>query len=285
MVLLLDGKKAAEAIAVSLKSKIANLGTNPRLVIMQVGEREESNAYIERKKAFGKKIGVEVVHKRFPETVTGEALLSRIKELNADSSIHGILLQLPLPERLNREKLLAAIIPSKDVDGLAPNSTFTPATARGVLSLLSFYGLETKGKKAAVLGRSALVGAPTAKALEKAGAEVTVCHSETPNTEEVTKESDIVVVAIGKPKLVNAEYFRDDRTQVVVDVGVTAVSERGIERLEEEIPRKILVGDVDFEAVKDRVAAISPVPGGVGPLTVASLFENLLEAYERQRVR
>jgi len=279
----MDGKMAAEAIASSLRTKIANLGKKPKLVIIQVGNREESNAYIERKKAFGEKIGAEVAQARFPDIVTEATLLSRISELNADSSVHGVLLQLPLPENLNREKLLTAVVPEKDVDGLVPQSAFMPATARGVLSLLSFYGIDVHGKKAAVLGRSALVGAPTATALNEAGAVVTVCHSKTVNTKEVTRASDIVVVAIGKPKFITADYLRADNTQTVVDVGITAVTEKGEEHLDEEIPKKKLVGDVDFDAVKDMVAAISPVPGGVGPMTVASLFENLLVAFECQK--
>lgn len=285
MPILLDGKKASEAIAASLQSRIAASSVRPKLVIMQVGEREESSAYIERKKAFGKKIGAGVIHERLLETVSEGVLLSRIEELNADSSVHGILLQLPLPKSLDRARLLAAVDPRKDVDGLAPNSHFTPATARGILELLQFYHIPIRGKKAVVLGRSALVGTPTAEVLRRASAEVTVCHSGTTNTMEVTKASNIVVAAIGKPRLIGADYFRDDKTQVVVDVGITAVTGKRSERLEEEIPKRKLVGDVDFDAVKDMVAAISPVPGGVGPMTVAALFQNLVEADQRQTLK
>ena len=143
-------------------------------------------------------------------------------------------------------------------------------------------GIPVRGKKVTVLGRSALVGIPTAEFLRQKGAEVSVCHSQTPNTKEITRASDIIVVAIGKPRHIGAEYFRGDKTQVVVDVGITAVTKSGMEKLEEEVPKRKLVGDVDFDIVKNIVAAISPVPGGVGPMTVAALFENLIEAYERQ---
>ena len=217
-----------------------------------------------RKKQFGEAIGARVLHRRFAEDATEAEILAEIEELNTDQTVHGIILQLPIPAHLNREKLLDAIALEKDVDGLAVGSAFTPATARGVLSLLQFYETLIQGKRVAVLGRSALVGAPSADALRKAGAVVTVCHSGTPNTKGITRASDIIVVAIGKPKFIGADYFRSDKTQVVVDVGITSLADEG------------LVGDVDFKKVAPLVAAISPVPGGVGPMTVAALFENLL---------
>lgn len=282
MSLILDGKKVRDEIAKTLRKKIAAVSSKSTLAILQIGDREESSAYIERKKRFGDDIGAQVLHTQIPESASESDILSYITTLNADGSIHGIILQLPLPPRLNKKKLLDAVVPEKDVDGLATGSRFTPATARGILELLEFYRIPIRGKSAAVLGRSALVGTPTAEALRNTGAAVTVCHSGTRNTKEVTRASDIVVVAIGKPRLIDAHYFRSDKTQTVVDVGITAVTEKGEERLEEEIPKRRLVGDVDFEQVKELVAAISPVPGGVGPMTVAALFENLVEAYERQ---
>lgn len=285
--ILLDGKKVRDEIAKTLRGKIAAFSFPPKLAIIQMGEREESRAYIREKKLFGESIGVEVVHIRLPESASELDILLGVQEFNADKSVHGIILQLPIPAQLNKQKLIDAIAPEKDVDGLTSANVAArqagdadatvPATARGIIELLGFYQIPIRGKKAAVLGRSALVGAPTAEVLRHAGALVTVCHSQTPNTREITRESDIIIVAIGKPRLIGREFFRDDRTQVVVDVGITAVTEKGEARLEEEIPKKKLVGDVDFEAVKDMVAAISPVPGGVGPMTVACLFENVVD--------
>ncbi len=264
MTLILNGRKAQAALKERLVARLAKLNAKPTLAIVQVGAREESNAYIARKKEFGEEIGAGVELVRLSEDATEPEILSVVQRLNTDPQVHGIILQLPIPAHLNKQRLLDAVVLEKDVDGLATGSTFTPATARGVLSLLQFYQIPTEGKKVAVLGRSALVGAPTAKALREAGAIVTVCHSGTKNTKEITRASDIVVVAIGKPKFVGADYFRDDQTQVVVDVGITSLAEEGV------------VGDVDFEKVKEIVAAISPVPGGVGPMTVGALFENLL---------
>ena len=252
----------------------------PTLAIIQVGKREESNAYIARKKKFGESIGASVLHEQFEENVSTEVLLSKIARLNADASVHGIIVQLPLPPALDKTRIQNAILPRKDVDGLGEASAHIPATARGIAELLAFYGILVRGKKVAVLGRSALVGAPTAELLQKKGAKVTVCHRDTPNTKEITRASDVIVVAIGNPHLIDASYFRDDRTQVVVDVGVTAVRKEGFVRLEEEIGKVMLKGDVAFESVKDKVSAISPVPGGVGPMTVAALFENLLDSIE-----
>lgn len=282
MVLILDGKMARDEIAKTLRKKIAAFSSKPTLAIIQIGGKPESSAYIGQKKLFGDGIGAEVRHIQKPESASEKDISSCIKELNADASVHGIILQLPIPPHLDKKKLLDAISLGKDVDGLAAGSIVTPATARSILELLEFYRIPIRGKRAAILGRSTLVGTPTAEALRNAGAVATVCHSETPNTKDITHASDIVVVAIGKPKLIGVDYFRNDRTQVVVDVGITAVTEKGAERLEEEIPKRRLVGDVDFEAVKEMVFAISPVPGGVGPMTVASLFQNLVEAYERQ---
>ena len=289
--LLLDGKKVRDEITKDLRVKIGGFLAKPKLAILQVGDNKESAAYILQKKAFGESVGVVVQHVQLAAEVSLPELLSAVQQFNNDRTVHGIILQLPIPAHFERQKLIDAVAPEKDVDGLTSaqaaarkqgrKGAVTPATARGVLKLLQFYQILIQGKKAAVLGRSTLVGMPTAEALRKAGAEVTVCHSETPNIKEITKTSDIVVVAIGKPRLIDSDYFRGDRTQTVVDVGITAVTEKGEERLEEEIPKRRLVGDVDFEAVKDMVAAISPVPGGVGPMTVAALFENLVSAYER----
>lgn len=288
---LLDGKKVRDEIVETLRRTVEASSPRPKLVIVQVGENKESSAYIAQKKKFGESIGVLVDHLSIADSITANELILKIKELNADRTVHGIIVQLPLPDSLSLERIIDTITPEKDVDGLTTvnrklfeerKPRFIPATARGIVELLLHYHVELANKKVAVLGRSKLVGAPTALLLTEKGAQVMVCHSKTPDVPAITRASDIVVVAIGKPKLVNAEYFRDDQTQVVVDVGINSVTPEGAGKLLEEIPKSTLVGDVDFEAVKDRVSAISPVPGGVGPMTVAALFENLIDAYTRQ---
>lgn len=287
MAILLDGKKVRDEIAKTLREKIAAFSSTPKLVIIQVGEVKESSAYIQQKKVFGESIGALVEHMQFPDSVSERELVSRIAELNTTSAVHGIIVQLPIPEHLNREKIINVIAPEKDVDGLTQTNVallasgkeggLIPATARGIVSLLRFYGVTIRGKNIAVLGRSALVGRPAAFLLKHEGGRVTICHSQTPNTREITKKNDIIVVAIGKPRYITREFV--SAGQVVVDVGINSV--RG-EKFEEELPQRKIVGDVDFDAVKDVVAAISSVPGGVGPMTVASLFQNLVEAYEKQ---
>lgn len=290
-VILLDGKKVRDEIAKTLQRKVGVLLAKPKIVILQVGKNKESAAYIAQKKKFGESIGVFVEHLLIPDTVPANELILKIKELNADRTVSGIIVQLPLPESLSLERIIDAINPEKDVDGLTRvnqqlfrerTPRFVPATARGIAELLLHYKVPIAGKKVAVLGRSKLVGAPTALILKEKGAVVTVCHSKTMNVPAVTRANDIIIVAVGKPKLVNADYVRGDKTQTIVDVGINIITPRGEAKLLEEIPKGTLVGDVDFEGVKDKVAAISPVPGGVGPMTVAALFENLLEAYERQ---
>lgn len=288
MPLLLDGKKVRDEIAAKLREKIAAFSSKPKLVILQVGGNKESAAYIRQKKSFGENIGAVVEHMRFAAEVPLPELLSVIQQFNNDCTVHGIILQLPIPPHLNRQKLLDAVALEKDVDGLAQGSTFIPATARGVFELLSHYGISVADKKVSVFGRSFIAGGPIAQLLSARGARVTVLNSKTPTEEAqaISRKSDIIVVAIGKPKFIGLEYFRNDKTQIVVDVGINRVATG--EALAEEVPPldktrgRQLVGDVDFESVAPLAAAISPVPGGVGPMTVASLFQNLVEAYEWQ---
>jgi methylenetetrahydrofolate dehydrogenase (NADP+)/methenyltetrahydrofolate cyclohydrolase len=286
MAKILDGKIVRDALRTELKERILRLKKIPTLAILQVGDNPESNAYIRQKKAFGESIGSHVDHIRYESTVSEKEVLEKIGELNKNSTIQGILVQLPLPEELDKDLIMNAIVPSKDVDGLTPTNTklleemssggFIPATAKGVMNLLEYYKIEIAGKKVVVMGRSALVGKPIALLMQKEGASVTVCHSKTLNVPEIAKKADILIVAIGKPKFVNQDFISSG--QIVIDVGINVVTGK---KLDEEVPDKKLIGDVDFEAVKDIVLAISPVPGGVGPMTVASLFENLVEALER----
>lgn len=272
--ILLDGKIARNSLASELKKMISNLPIKPKLAIIQVGDRKESNTYITQKKIFAEKIGAEVNHIKFLENVSEDEVCVEIQKLNKDNSVHGIVVQLPLPLDLDKNIIIQNIDPLKDVDGLTSVNTkllwsnergHIPATARGILTLLDYYKIPIKGKKVVVVGRSELVGKPVAMALLNRDATVTVCHLETENIKLETQRADILVVAAGDPEFITKDFVKEG--QVVVDVGISVLQD------------KRLVGDVKFDDVKGIVSAISPVPGGVGPMTVLSLFQNLLDAY------
>ncbi len=262
--ILLDGKIAREHYVKALMERVGNLSTTPCLTIIQVGNRPDSDAYVKAKKSFAEKIGAQINHVQLDEKISQNDLIGAIKKYNEDTATHGIIIQLPLPEHINSELALETVIPKKDVDGLTCNTKFMPATARGVKELFKFYKIELAGKKVTVVGRSKLVGGPIAGMCHEEGALVTVCHSKTENIPEKTQNADIVIVAIGKPHFMTENYFK--KGQIVIDVGITRHIEEG------------LVGDVDFEKVKNIVEMISPVPGGVGQMTVLALFENLIDA-------
>lgn len=280
--ILLDGKKLSGEIAERLKAEIVESGKVPTLVIIQVGNVEESNAYIRHKKNYGEKIGARVEHLTLPIDVTEEDLISKIRGLNANENVHGMIVQLPIPKHLNKTRIIESIDPKKDVDGLHSinagkvflddQSGMTPATPKGVMSLLKHYGIQIEGKRALVIGKSLLVGKPLAMLLLREGGTVTIAHSKTENLGDIVRENDIVAVAVGKAGLITKDMVRPGQT--IVDVGTNSIL--GPKTLEEVETRK-LVGDVDFNEVKEIVHAISPVPGGVGPMTVASLFENLVK--------
>lgn len=274
MVQILEGKIVREEIAERLKQEIKGFSPKPTLVIVQIGDNEESNVYIRQKRIFAGKIGAVVRHIKFNTDKLQEQIISEIKNLNADESVHGIIVQLPLPQGLDENEIIKAILPSKDVDGLTSSTKFMSATALGILNLLDYYKINPSGKNIVVMGRSKLVGKPTADALLNRGARVTVVHSQTKNIKDVTKQADIIIVAVGKPKLVDASYVRTG--QVIIDVGINVFSR-------DDEGKKILCGDVNFDEVKDIVSAISPVPGGVGLMTVCALFENLIEAYKKEK--
>lgn len=297
MVTILDGKKLSLEIQSALQKEIARLGLNPTLAIIQIGGNPESSAYIARKKEFATKIGAKVEHVVFSEDVKERELIEEIRVLNEDRAISGIILQLPIPKHLDKFKLLETIEPTKDVDGLTSrnagllyesaaggndpknvNPGLVPATAKGVLSLLKKYKIPLKGKRAIVVGRSMLVGKPVALLLLKENATVTIAHSKTLNLPKLIREHDIVVVAAGKPKFLSKDAFC--KGQAVVDVGTNSVSGS---KILEEGGKRSLVGDVDFDKVSKIVDFISPVPGGVGPMTVASLFENLVQSVKVKR--
>jgi len=282
---ILDGKIVRDEIMLDLKNKVSGFTAVPNLAIIKIGDNPDSDIYVKNKLNFARKIGVNafIVDLGLIEEkkVTQERLLAGIEKLNNDESINGIIIQSPLPEPLDWAEAVEKVSPEKDVDGLCSvnvkklqnNKTgIVPATARGVLTLLDYYNISVKGKKVVVMGRSALVGKPIATLMINNGATVTVCHSKTINPEKETREADILIVAVGKPELVGADYVKEG--QVIVDVGISSVINKD--------GTKKVYGDVDFDSVKNIVAAISPVPGGVGPMTVASLFQNLVEAFEKQ---
>ncbi len=272
MTILLDGKKAAEELEEHCRKALGQLSYKPILVIIQVGNREESSVYVKQKMKAGERIGIEVRHVTLPEDVSMADALKAIAESNEDVSISGIILQLPVPEHLDSDFLIDAILPAKDVDGMTAvnvkllvNGTHLgvlPATTRGIMFLLNFYRITIESKRVLIVGRSKLVGKPTALEFLSHGATVTIAHRSTQDLLEEVKRADIVVTAIGAPHFFTRDYFREG--QVVIDVGINRQAGK-------------LVGDVDFPNVQDLVAAITPVPGGVGPMTVAALFANLVD--------
>jgi methylenetetrahydrofolate dehydrogenase (NADP+)/methenyltetrahydrofolate cyclohydrolase len=282
---ILSGKVVRDEIMADLKNKISSLGVAPNLAIIKIGDDPDSDIYVKRKIEFAGKIGANAFVVNFPPgQVTQEILLAEIEKLNNDESVNGIIIQSPLPAHLDWFGAVEKVLPIKDLDGVTPvniknllannQQELVPATARGVLSLLNYYDIPLKGKKVVVMGRSMLVGKPIAILLQNQGATVTVIHSKTVEPEKIAREADVLVVAIGQAELVGADYVKEG--QVVIDVGINSVIKT--------LGTRKIYGDVDFESVKDLVSAISPVPGGVGPMTVASLFQNLMEAFEKQNM-
>ena len=268
---VLNGKIVADVIAQQLKGDINQNGRRLTLGIVQVGSEPSSTVYIQYKMKMASRLGVEVRYEKLPQEISQDELLSILSQWNQDSEITGYIVQLPLPPHLNPEVIINAIAPNKDVDGLTAvnkgllstnQPTILPATTRGIISLIDHYQIELSGKHVVVLGRSNLVGLPTAIALLHRHATVTILHSKSTNVKNALALADIVVAAIGKPRYLDLELLSS--RPIVIDVGITSIEGK-------------LYGDTDFEQVKDEVEAITPVPGGIGPLTVISLFQNLLD--------
>ncbi|MFH0836109.1 MAG: bifunctional methylenetetrahydrofolate dehydrogenase/methenyltetrahydrofolate cyclohydrolase FolD [Candidatus Micrarchaeota archaeon] len=275
---LMNGKELAARIKNGLKAKIAGIGGEVGLSVVLVGEDPASKVYVSKKEVTCEKLGICPKNIKLPENTSEKELLDVVRKLNEDESVHGILVQLPLPKQISETRVIEAIDPRKDVDGLHPfnagrlvagEPVFVPCTPKGIMRLLEEYGVELKGKHAVVIGRSKLVGKPIAALLLNANATVTVCHSKTRDLSAVTKQADVLVVAAGKPKLVTAEMVKQGA--VVVDVGINKQADGA------------LVGDVDFDSVKEKASLITPVPGGVGPMTIAMLMENTVQAFEAQK--
>ena len=272
---LIDGKAISQEIKAELKEKVANLkgqGIEICMAVIQVGSDPASSVYVNNKKKACEYIGIKSLAYELPEETTEEELLKLVGELNAKEDVNGILVQLPLPEQINEERILLAIDPSKDVDGFHPMNVgnlsigrqgYVSCTPAGVIQLLKRSGIEIEGKECVVLGRSNIVGKPMAMLLLRENGTVTVCHSRTKNLKEITKRADILVAAIGKPKFIDASYIKEGA--VVIDVGIHRNADNK------------LCGDVDFEDVAPHTSAITPVPGGVGPMTIAMLMNNCVE--------
>jgi methylenetetrahydrofolate dehydrogenase (NADP+) / methenyltetrahydrofolate cyclohydrolase len=276
---IIDGKAVAARIRAEVASEIAGMDVTPGLATVLVGDDPASAVYVRMKREDSAEVGIESFHHEPGGDVSAEDLAALIRDLGADERVHGILLQLPLPEHLDQDEFISLIDPAKDVDGLTSanagllmqgrDEAMVPCTPAGVMELLKEAGAELEGARAVVLGRSILVGKPLAQLLLGANATVTHCHSRTRDLPAVCREADVLIAAAGSPGLVTADMVREGAT--VIDVGTNRTDDG-------------LVGDVDFEAVRERAGAITPVPGGVGPMTRAMLLVNTLRAARRGTV-
>ena len=273
---ILDGKKLSEKIQNNLKKEIEelkSLGITPGLAVILVGDDPASHTYVKMKRNACHKVGIYSVVHEFPESITEKELLSTIKMINENPNIHGLLIQLPLPKHIDTTKILEAVDPSKDVDGFHPYNmgrlvegldTFAPCTPLGVMELFEEYDIDLKGKDVCVVGASNIVGKPMWALLVNAWATVDICHIETKDLAAHTKRADIVIVGVGKPNLITEDMVKDDVT--IIDIGINRLDDGK------------LVGDVDFENVSKKASYITPVPGGVGPMTIAMLLKNTVKA-------
>jgi methylenetetrahydrofolate dehydrogenase (NADP+) / methenyltetrahydrofolate cyclohydrolase len=277
---ILDGKSLASQIRAGVKEKVARLaqrGIRPGLAVVLAGEDPASRVYVRNKMRACDETGIASRLLELPGSVSEETLLARVAELNADLAVHGILVQLPLPRQVDSRRVLETVSPSKDVDGLhetnlgallAGSPGLVPCTPAGVVRLIEHAQVPISGRRALIIGRSSLVGKPLALLLLNRDATVTVCHSKTTGLESLARQADILVAAVGRPKLVGAAMVKPGAC--VIDVGVS------------RLPDGALAGDVDFEPVKNIAGWITPVPGGVGPMTIAMLLENCLYAAAKQ---
>ena len=275
---IIDGKSIAEEIRTSIKERVSKMketmNINPSLTVILVGDNPASQVYVRNKERACIEVGIDSNIIRMSEKTSEQELLDTILKLNEDRSVHGILVQLPLPEQINEDKIIAAIDPNKDVDGFHPinrgklfagEKSLEPCTPMGIIRLLDHIGYEIEGKNAVIIGRSNIVGKPVALMLLKRNATVTIVHTRTKDIKSITQTADILVVAVGRAKIVDSSYIKEGA--VVIDVGINRLDGK-------------LCGDVDFDDVKDKAGYITPVPRGVGPMTIAMLLENTLTAAE-----
>lgn len=292
MTKLINGKEIAQNLRNNLKLEIDSLkiktGKVPGLAVVQVGNVAASSVYVKAKTKSAKEVGIDVFDHHLPEETTEEELLKIVNTLNNQDNINGILVQLPLPKNINEQLVLDSIHPDKDADGFHPlnvgklsiashndENLLIPCTPYGCLIMLKGLGVNLSGKNAVVIGRSNIVGKPMAQLLLKESCTVTIAHSRTKNIEEVCKKADIVIAAVGRPKMVKGDWIKKDA--VVIDVGINRIKSE----VEGEIKNK-LVGDVDFDEASKNASAITPVPGGVGPMTIACLLRNTTIAFKNK---
>lgn len=276
--MIIDGKKIAQELRTQIKKTVDNLAQKPGLAVILVGDDPASAVYVRNKGNACREVGFYSEKINKPANITQTQLLHEIKRLNNDDKIHGILVQLPLPKHLDTNLVIEAINPAKDVDGfhsenigkLMQNKPYLrPCTPKGVMTLLAAINIDLTGKNCVVLGASNIVGRPMAMELLNANATVTICHKKTQNLSEKIKQADVLISAIGKPKIISGDWIKPN--SVVIDVGINRLDDG------------TLLGDIDFEIAKNKAAWITPVPGGVGPMTVATLLENTLIAYKAKQ--
>jgi len=275
--MLIDGKEVKSKKIEELKNILDKLDTKLGLAVIQVGDDEASNVYIRQKEKLALELGYKFIHKKYDSDVDESTLLHYIDDLNNDNSINGILVQMPLPKHLDENKIQNRISPLKDVDGLTfinagklvnNSKGLVPCTPKGIIDLLDYYNIKIEGANAVVVGRSILVGKPIANLLLNRNATVTICHSRTKDIEKITKKADILIVAVGKKWFIDKSMIK--KNSVIIDVGINRDDGK-------------LYGDVNFDDVKDKCKYITPVPGGVGPMTVTELMFNVLDAYYLQK--
>lgn len=278
MTTILDGKKLSVKILDELSEKISKLNEKPHLAVILVGDDPASELYVGMKEKAAAKIGMKSTVIKYPQNTDEKTLLDKISELNIDKDVHAVLVQLPLPKHINSTNIIQAILPEKDADGITPENIGKisigvepyayPCTPKGVLSLLDEYNISLEGKHIVIVGRSNIVGKPLAQMVLNKNATVTVCHSYTKNLADITKTADILVSAVGVNKLIKKDMIKNN--SVIIDVGTSKIDGK-------------TVGDVDFENVFELTSYITPVPGGIGPMTIASLMENTYELFKLSR--
>ena len=295
---LIDGKAIAAETEAEVATAIVRLGFKPGLVAVRVGNDPASEIYVRNKAKKARELGLQGTELVFPDSLSEAELLEEVDRLNRDPDVDGILVQLPLPKQIDPRQVIDAISPAKDVDGFHPvtvgllhlgRPSFAPCTPAGVIRLLDSTGEDIAGKHAVVIGRSDIVGKPMAALLLQRNATVTICHSRTPDLGAITRQADILVAAIGRPIMVTAEMVKPGA--IVIDVGMNRVGPELASKLEHDAEKSrllekngsVLVGDVDFARVREVASWITPVPGGVGPMTIAMLMKNTVLAAERRR--
>ena len=275
--MILNGKEVALGIKEELKKEVSKITPKPSLVVIQVGDDPASNISVNSKAKLALEIGYEFCHVKFNSDVTEEEIITKIEEINENDKINGVIVQLPIPKHLNANKIINKIDPIKDIDGLTElnagklltgDASLVSCTPKGIITLLKHYNIELQGKHVVIVGRSNLVGKPLIGLCLNENATVTICHSKTKNLEEITKTADILIVAIGKSRFINEKYVKEG--SIIVDVGINRVDGK-------------LSGDVDFDSVFKKSSFITPVPGGVGPMTTISLMENVLISYKEMQ--